>query len=266
MRSSNSKMLFLLSLALTTVSVRGSTVQFSDDFNRPNGPVGNGWSTWGNPNSSLAGGQLQTMGEPNVAGGIYRTLTVTFPLTFSFDFSTYNPPVNPNPSLPYNDGGWFISFNADSPTYQGPTEVSFYQYAGSRTINRIVGTTSDASPGLPGQIPGWEDYNTSPSLVTGTVNADLSALITITYPDGTSVSTYFGPESGGTPGNIFMIGNSDESPGPDVFGNLIITSPQTVNPVPEPPSIILAGIGLALTTLGVAMRRKRGYTPLTHQL
>jgi hypothetical protein len=246
----------LLAITICVSTANADTVAFSDDFNRPDGPVGNGWSTWGNPNSSLVGGQLQTFGQSGTAGGVARALTVTFPVTFSFDLSTFNTRDDFDPTLPYNDGGWYIAFNADSTAFMGPAELFLYQYAGSRTINRVAGSTSDSSPGLPGRIPGWEDYNSSPSLISGTVNADLSALITITYSDGTSVSASFGAAGAGSPGGILMLGNANRSAGPDDFDNLLISSP-SVSPVPEPPPFALLTTALALTIAVCAQHRSR---------
>jgi len=111
---------------------------FVDDFNRPDGFVGYGWLTWlgGLFNSSaisISGNELSTQGSPNQAGGVYRALPVTFPLAFSFDFHTSNP----------SDGGWDITFNNGSvlPPTSGarngePSQVDFFQEAGSRNIGR----------------------------------------------------------------------------------------------------------------------------------
>ncbi|HVO63656.1 MAG TPA: hypothetical protein VMT53_22220 [Terriglobales bacterium] len=82
----------------TTIAVAGS---ISDNFNRPDGTVGNGWMAFGN-GADILNGQLETFGQPNVGGGVQTTATITFPLTFSFDFRTNNPPF----------GGWLIGFNS----------------------------------------------------------------------------------------------------------------------------------------------------------
>src|SRR5260221_1877391 len=63
--------------------------QFFDDFNRPDGPVGNGWGAWNG--SSLSTGQLVTFGSDGAGGGVYRSFAVTFPATFAFDFRTQSP-------------------------------------------------------------------------------------------------------------------------------------------------------------------------------
>jgi hypothetical protein len=79
-------------LTFCSVTLSAQTI-FSDDFNRPDGAAGNGWSAWRGyaydpPDISLLNGELVTRGYPNAAGGVYRTLPVTFPVAFSFDFRT----------------------------------------------------------------------------------------------------------------------------------------------------------------------------------
>jgi len=44
-------------LSVTTASAQS----FSDDFNRPDGNVGNGWSTWG-AGATIESGRLKTVG------------------------------------------------------------------------------------------------------------------------------------------------------------------------------------------------------------
>jgi hypothetical protein len=89
-----------LSLALL-VPVSEAQFKVTDNFNRADGAPGLGWSRWGN-GAQISGSQLETFGQTNVAGGIQRTLDITFPVSFSFDFSTNTP----------SDGGWLIAFNA----------------------------------------------------------------------------------------------------------------------------------------------------------
>src|ERR1035438_1746074 len=94
----------LLSSLSLCCQLAGQT--FTDDFNRLN--LGNGWYVWGNHNVSLVSGELRTYGEWGEGGGIVRSLAVSFPLSFLFDFRTLNVTDDFQPSLPYNDGGWFI--------------------------------------------------------------------------------------------------------------------------------------------------------------
>lgn len=230
-------------VALTVVLAcrAGNGQSFSDNFNRPDGPVGNGWSVWGNPNVSIVSDQLRTFGQSGVGGGIARTQAVSFPLSFSFDFSTLNVTPDYNPSLPYNDGGWFIAFNAVNAAYQAPAEIAFYQYAGSRNINRTTSGVSDAQPNVAEPIPGWQDFGAAPAHITGTVNADLSATIKITYANGQIVSVAFGPRCASScpgSGSFLLLGNSNASAGPDFFDNLQIAgcvNATDVKPIPSGP-------------------------------
>lgn len=135
-------------ILLTSLNRPVEALTFSDNFNRPNGAVGNGWSVFCG-GASIAGGQLQTIGSTSDGGGAFRNLTVTFPLRFSFDFSTADPA----------GGGWFIAFNAASTLIPGPAsaQVSFFQFAGSRNIFTNINDPSAASPNLP------ENLETTPS-------------------------------------------------------------------------------------------------------
>src|SRR5262249_34925311 len=139
-----------LSYLVFTILVWSSSVlaqsAFVDDFNRPDGEIGNGWSVWGNPSTTLIGGELRTFGAPRLAGGVARTLSVSFPLSFSFDFRTLNAGIDP-----YNDSGWFIAFNAANAAYDSPAQLKFYQFAGSLSIRRETSSgTVDAQPNFSG--------------------------------------------------------------------------------------------------------------------
>src|SRR5882762_8816719 len=158
-----SKMTVLPVFAFLWLSGSSYAQTFSDKFNRPDGPVGNGWSLFG-AGAALTSGQLETIGANAVGGGIFRNLSVAFPLNFSFDFSTADPA----------NGGWFIAFNAVSTLVPGPSaaQVSFFQFGGSRNMLRDINDPSETSPNLPEPIPGWENYGSAPAHVKGTVNAD----------------------------------------------------------------------------------------------
>jgi hypothetical protein len=116
---------------------------FSDNFNRPDGNVGNGWTAYGG-GASIVAGQLQTIGAASLGGGVSRTLPVTFPLTFSFDFTTAAPA----------DGGWFIAFNAVSTQIPGPAvgQISFQQAAGARNIVRTYRAWPDRITACTGKL------------------------------------------------------------------------------------------------------------------
>jgi glycyl-tRNA synthetase alpha subunit len=95
----------VVGMLVFAVLVPLSAAQFkvTDNFNRPDGAVGLGWSVWGN-GAQISGNQLETFGELDIAGGIQRKLDVTFPLKFSFDFSTSSP----------SDGGFIVGFQRPS--------------------------------------------------------------------------------------------------------------------------------------------------------
>ncbi|HEV1284317.1 MAG TPA: hypothetical protein VNU44_03375 [Bryobacteraceae bacterium] len=222
-------MRFILA-ALIVIPVLSSDVRaqtFSDNFNRPDGSVGNGWSPYG-AGAALAGGELRTIGSPGLGGGVVRSLSVAFPLSFSFDFSTADPA----------NGGWFIAFNAVSTLVPGPAmaQVSFFQFAGSRNVYRNINDPTEASPNLPEPIPGWENYGSAPAHIRGHVNADLSSVITITYADSVQVTASWAATAPGPIGAALVLGNSSAYFGPHFFDNLLVTSTcQTTPCITSPP-------------------------------
>ncbi len=160
-------------LAICMLVSGASAVSFSDDFNRPDGSVGNGWHDWwgaypfDNGVTSLVNGEVRTYGYTSIAGGIFRELPVTFPLTFSFDFRTdsttdvCNSPGN-------NNGGWLILFNTEQPSVQpypppyfSPSQVFFTQYYGAGFIRRVYKTSSGTDTDDAGPVPGQRDYQSA---------------------------------------------------------------------------------------------------------
>ena len=66
-------------VSVVSVPSVGCSVAFADDFQRANGPAGNGWlDTTGNVNGQLVlrDGVLSTSG-PNVEAGVYRPIDVS---------------------------------------------------------------------------------------------------------------------------------------------------------------------------------------------
>lgn len=227
----------------------GSTqLTFSDDFDRPDGPVGNGWSTWrGNdfesPDIRLVDGELHTAGFPGLAGGIFRSLPVGLPLTFAFDFRTFSVrECSPEHESWSNDGGWLISFNG-SPNfhpYTGLAQIRFYQYSGLRHVWRSYLTQSgemfsNVSSPLQEPLPDQREFGPTPTAhIEGFIDSDLSAEIDVYYNDGLKpdpVVFVFQPAVGAAstpPGSLLVFGNSSCANGPHIFDNLEITyqSPQ----------------------------------------
>ncbi|HKC62850.1 MAG TPA: hypothetical protein VKB86_04400 [Pyrinomonadaceae bacterium] len=234
--------IFLLILVLTGPAA-AQTI-FSDNFNRSDGPVGNGWSSWWDgvfesPNTSLVNGELRTYGYNGQAGGIFRSLPLTLPITISFDFRTLS---QGECVTGHNDGGWLFVLNGapvtSPPAYNTNSQVEFYQYHGAGNIGRSYltagGRFDDGAPNLPDPIPGQRDYTATPAHIEGTINPDLSATFTIHYNDGLTpdpVTISFGPAVGvvnSVPGSMFVLSNSNCSSGPHFFDNLEIRALQTV--------------------------------------
>jgi hypothetical protein len=200
--------------------VPASEAQFkvTDNFNRPDGAPGLGWSTWGS-GAQISGNQLETFGQPNVAGGIKRTLDVTFPLSFSFDFSTSAP----------SDGGWLIGFNAaGADSGANASEVALLQPSGSREACTVFQTTSGRVQQCFGPVSGQRDY-TAKAHISGTLKSDFSATIMIKYNDGLTPATVTikmtAPVGAlqNPMGSIFFFGNENATFGPHFFDNFSLT-------------------------------------------
>jgi subtilase family serine protease len=231
---------------------------FQDDFNRPDGAVGNGWSSWWNDqfnstNTSITNGKLVTHGSGGNAGGIFRSLPVTFPLQFSFDFKTQNQVAECGG--PSNDGGWGIAFNAASaaspPPFNAAKQLWLYQFSGSRPIGRTYrtpgGDVSDSVTALTGATTQRDYMAASAAHIEGTVNADLSAVITVRYNDGQTpdpVTFSFGPATNPVttpPGAVFILSNVNCSSGPHIFDNLVIGPPTALSSLSLNPVTVAAG-------------------------
>src|SRR5262249_28955447 len=137
----------------------------------------------------------------------------------------------------YNEVAWAIAINesatqADTPFRNAfPTQVFFTQFAGSRNLIRVHwdGTQGgvDSVPGLPEPIATQRDYvpGFTPH-VEGSINPDLSAIITVFYNDGLAPpsTTYIFPAVQGAvvppPGPMLALGNNSCNPGIFLLDNL----------------------------------------------
>src|SRR5262249_46098833 len=99
---------------------------------------------------------------------------------------------------------------------------------GSLSIRRETSSgVVDAQPNFSGPVRGWQDFTAAPSHVAGSVNADLSASIVITYSNGSRASVSFGPASASPQGEFLLVGNSNGSSGPHIIDNISV-GPQTL--------------------------------------
>jgi len=206
---------------------------FGDTFDRPDGDPGNGWTPWSGPShaTQIQGGELYTYGYPFVAGGVNRTLPVTFPVLFAFDFRTLNVVDDFDPTAGQN-GGWDIDFNGLAKPNSSPAEVSIFQYGGSNFITREFPDGIFDGPGL---LLGQRDYSVNATAhIEVRLNADLSGTIRLQYNDGRSPDPLVGffPAHALEPrGQILAFGNSSRSFGPHIFDNLAICAPIGTNPI-----------------------------------
>lgn len=246
----------LAMICLATIRTASAQTFIAEDFNRPDGPVGNGWTTFhaganNSPDITLENGQLKTFGANAQGGGIYRTLSVTFPLTFSFQFRTQFPA----------DGGWWIRFNSDT-SFQGNVpplkdQLDFYQIRGSGTVQRDYLTDFNSIASMSVGDPNQRNYRPDIlATISGTINADFSSILSITYDDGVTpdtVSLFFPKVSDAAaapPGTTFILMNSDATAGPHFFDNLLVRA------VPEPGALAML-TGMAVYGSRMFVRRRR---------
>lgn len=200
---------------LLTSSTPACAQTFSDDFNRPDGTIGNGWGSWNG--STLANGQLQTFGSDGAGGGIFRPFSATLPLKFSFDYRSESPHASCDINNNLPGGGWLIAFNAPGAGYAG-SQIEFIQFYGSQSIIRQYQTTQGLfSDTVPSISP---DFGSVFTHISGTVNADLSATLTIgsdTY-NFPPVNSPLAPASGSN----LVLTNSSCGGGPYFFDNLAL--------------------------------------------
>jgi hypothetical protein len=220
-------------------------VIFSDEFNRLDGTVGNGWSNWGDfqPDDPAA----RIFGQHLVAesGGIYRTcpLQPGFPFSFDFDFV---------PQDSDTQAAWSIQFNTTNPSLVGIDDVDRLVYFGQNTTNGVpdtirykIGRNLYDSHGVSANSRRYTTW----AHISGQVAADLSATITVDYGDGGPPALYAWPSPGidaitisqGT--TVALGANRQNGPTTAYFDNFV--------PTPEPSTALLLLAARALT-----MRRR----------
>jgi hypothetical protein len=233
---------------------------FGDDFNRPDGPVGNGWTTFAvasdtggdpyvvqDPRIAIEDEQLAMPGVDRYASGIFRPLGnfLIFPVVFSYDFRTDDP-----------GGGWTFALNVKNPTSMPPpssylpyppytpAQVGFFQASGTSVVQRVYRTAiapffgTDVQPAVVGPDAGIpRPYGTEFAKIGARIEPDLSATIIIDYNDGgPAVRFVFPPAIGAHPmpsGNVLTAGSSAgplKTDGHYFFDNL-----QFFDQAPQPP-------------------------------
>jgi hypothetical protein len=234
---------------------QGSPSLFEDAFTRPDGGVDNGWTTWWGTMSpadsdiQIINNELVTKGSYGNAGGVFRPLPVTYPLTFSFDFrTTITADQSQCSSTGRNESAWVIAFNfarADGPVYPQVSDASQLMFAYNNPLNYVArlhrspentrveerGTPVQARP-TPGEVRAWP-----PMHVDGLVRADGSATLELYFNDQQTpdpVVYEFDSIPGGMqapPGSYLALGNGSCNTGAQIFDNLIVRTAR-----PGPPS------------------------------
>ncbi len=213
------------------LTVRRPGVMYDDAFDRADGPVGNGWSTWWgheSPSSRVVieGGEVSMPGYYSDGAGIYRSQAVEFPLDFSFDYHTHEPrgtPANPNVA------GWFVLLNgtAGRNPYYGHAQLLIRQSSGSLGIERQYHNRDGIMWFAPtATAPGLRDFGPDAKAhVEGMIRRDLGGVIRIWYRDGLEPDPVVVPLSPVSdadpvpPGSTLTIGTPSYKAGPHYFDN-----------------------------------------------
>lgn len=195
--------------------------RFTDDFNRPDGKVGNGWLSWwgpnvDGPNVGIVNGSLESYGYNFLAAGVSRKQLTSLPVAFSFDHWSKNTQT-------YNgleSNGWIIGFNApdQDPGPFARAQVALLQFGGTRNMYRQVvrnGTQEfTLYPKLPEPLTGYRPLSTEHiQTIEGVIRPDLSATVVIHMNDGQFPESFtyeFSPVDNppGPHGSVLSLGNS----------------------------------------------------------
>jgi hypothetical protein len=231
-----------MAVILLTASLTSAEMPFFDDFNRPDGIVGNGWTNWGDfvPDEGVA--YLSNQHLRTSSGGVYRTIAVQpgQPVLFDFDFRPFD-----------GQGAWVIQINTTNPSLVSIDEVDRLLFFSQQTTGGIPDTLRykiganlyDSSASSP-----YSRSYTTWAHVSGRIAGDLSATITIDYGDGGPAAVFSWASPGIVPlavpqGGFLSLGTARHFPGD--FDNFVVS--------PEPSTALLVGAASAL----VLRRRKR---------
>jgi len=208
-----------LSVALVCRVVDGQS--FSDNFNRSRWP---GLATAVRLGAIPREFSRAANAEPlttQYSGRCCQALAITFPLTFSLDFRTVNVPARLPPTLPYNDGDGSSPSIAQSAAENAPAQSSFTETLARESQSPNNGGTSDVQRTRLNPIPGWQNFGAVPAHIGGTINADLSARITIST-QAVRPSRCLRCCLWQRMAPLLLLGNSNRSSGPHSSTNLQI--------------------------------------------
>jgi len=202
-----------------------SAAEFSDNFNRPDGAVGNDWDAWGTCN--IYSNELRTYGSPGSAGGVYRSFPLSTPFLCSFVFHTNAP----------TDGGFDVKINAASGGHSANSQLRFIYPHGAQFQR---GYYSDTGTMVWDATQAPTRNFTARAEVEIQVAADLSSHVRVMFNDGLSPDPvdYSFPAPGNPalspPGAYLSMGNANASSGPHYFDDVFVTDQATPIPTPSP--------------------------------
>lgn len=244
---------FGLAVALLAVPAFGATVTFFDDFNRPDGPVGNGWSEMvpiDAPSPSIVSGKLTSL-EPSALGvpeldGVYRPISLAGEVTVSATVTGVNDNTGNLGRFTYT----FLIGGTDN-------DQTGYGLRFSRGSSCCNNSTVDLHlNGTPNLVVLASPFQFQSS-ITPTIIWHTDGSITGSVSEGSNVFNFaFGPMAVSLPGSNFLLTMIL----PDFRGS-ILTFPTVDNltittEVAEPVSVTLFGLACAALA-ALAGRRRR---------
>ena len=189
-------MMALLALCFISGAAMGTPIIFTDDFNRPDGPVGNGWSnTIGNTGGNLGirSGALSTPG-PDGRAGIYRPIDLSATVTVSGTLTQSN-----------GFGGLLNRYDTSFLFGDASSPLSGYGVYFSRSDQNFANSTVNLmlNGGILESVPSSFQFGASIT-PTFTFNPDRSIAGSVAG-SGNTFNFSFGPRSVTLPGSNFDI-------------------------------------------------------------
>lgn len=231
-----------LILGLASVTVTATTTTFTDDFNRPDGVVGNGWLPWtGGPSGDLViqDGAL-TAPDPFMFSGIYRPVDYSAPVTISGTFTQTSGYLGPSR---YESGfllgttgamasGYEVLFQR-SESISNNSSVSLYMNGGLLTGSALLVSKLNSPFQFESSITPTVTYSSSEGRIFGSVtgsgntfNFDFGAVPNIAIGSNIGIQLESGAADGGWSNATFIR---------PTFDNVSITYAENPPPPPPPP-------------------------------
>lgn len=232
------------SIGSTAISANAAAVTFFDDFNRPDGVVGNGWLNYaesGSTGTLVISGNVITPSHPSTFSGLYRPVNLASPVTVSLTVSdaetTSGGPFRFDDYLLFGSTGSILSgyginiLRTDS------------LHSNSQVMLMNNGVVLDT-------VLSTFQYQ---STITPTVTFNPDGSILGSIADGSNVFNFsFGPLALSLPGTNVVFNPSNSGTGRRPYFDDVTV----ISEVPEPATFAMFGLSL-LALMGLRCRTGR---------